>query len=356
MKKIDHYIGQSVLSGVLLVLTTLVGLFAFFSFIEEMDDIGKYNYGLWQAIEYVLFEIPQNVYDLFPTASLLGSLVGLGLLANNNELIVLRAAGVSIGRITIAVLKMSVLLTLISMIIGETLAPRSDQYAERFRAIAQSEQQTMSFDRRYGFWARDGQHFINIRTILSNGSFGSITLYKLDNTQRLHTVIFAKTAYYWGNQWLLEDVEETIISNVEIKQNYLPTMTWQAVLNPELVKIVDIRPENLSSLGLYRYIQYLKDNNRRSAEQELALWKRLSYPLVSAVMVLLAVPSIFGSLRNVSIGQRILVGALWGIGFFMLNQIITHFGLVYNASPILSAFLPPLVFMSVTLFLLRKVV
>jgi len=123
VKKIDRYIGQSVLSGVLLVLTTLVGLFAFFSFIEEVDDIGKHNYGLWQAIEYVLLEIPQNIYDLFPTASLLGSLIGLGLLANNNELTVLRAAGVSIGRITIAVLKMSLLLTIISMLIGETLGP-----------------------------------------------------------------------------------------------------------------------------------------------------------------------------------------------------------------------------------------
>ncbi|OQW93566.1 MAG: hypothetical protein BWK79_10415, partial [Beggiatoa sp. IS2] len=203
----------------------------------------------------------------------------------------------------------------------------------------------MSFDRRYGFWARDGQHFINIRAILSNGGFESISLYKLDSAQRLQTVIFAKTAYYWDNQWLLEEVEETTISDVEIKRHYLKNMTWRAVLNPELVKIVDIRPENLSSLGLYKYIQYLKDNNRRTAEQELALWKRLSYPLVSAVMVLLAVPFIFGSLRNVTIGQRILVGALWGIGFFMLNQIITHFGLVYHVSPLLSAFLPPSLFM-----------
>jgi lipopolysaccharide export system permease protein len=133
-------------------------------------------------------------------------------------------------------------------------------------------------------------------------------------------------------------------------------MTWKAVLNPDLVKIVDIRPENLSSLGLYKYIQYLKDNNRRSAEQELAFWKRLSYPLVSTVMVLLAIPFVFGSSRSVTIGQRILVGALWGIGFFMLNQIVTNFGLVYNISPILSAFLPPLLFLGFTLFLLKRVV
>lgn len=356
MKKIDRYIGQNVLGGVFLVLTTLVGLFAFFSFIEEVDDIGKHNYGLWQAVEYVLLEIPQNIYDLFPTASLLGSLIGLGLLVNNNELTVLRAAGVSIGRIALAVLKMSLILTFISMLIGETLAPRSDQYAEKFRAIAQSEQQRMAFDRRYGFWARDGNHFINIRSILSNGGFEAISLYKLDKTQRLQTFIFAKTAYYWDNQWLLEDVEKTTISNTEVKREFLKNMTWKAVLNPDLVKIVDIRPENLSSLGLYKYIQYLKDNNRRSAEQELAFWKRLSYPLVSTVMVLLAIPFVFGSSRSVTIGQRILVGALWGIGFFMLNQIVTNFGLVYNISPILSAFLPPLLFLGFTLFLLKRVV
>lgn len=356
MRKIDHYIGRSILAGILLVLTTLVGLFAFFSFIEEVDDIGKHDYGLWQAIEYVLLEIPQHIYELFPTTALLGSLVGLGLLANNNELTILRAAGISVGRIAVAVLKMSVLLTLIAMAVGEMLAPLSEQYAEKFRAIAQSEAHHMSFDRRYGFWARDGYYFINIRKILSDGGFGSIALYKLDRTQRLRTVIFAKTAYYWDNQWSLEEVESITISNTHIQRQYLKKMLWQAVLNPDLVKIVDIRSENLSSLGLYRYIAYLKENNRRSIEQELAFWKRLSYPLISVTMTLLAIPFVFGSLRSVAIGQRILVGALLGIGFFLLNQIITHFGLVYNFNALLSAFLPPLLFIGLTILLLRRVI
>lgn len=356
MKKIDRYIGQTVLGGVLLVLITLVGLFAFFSFIEEMDDIGKHNYGLWQAIEYVLLEVPQNIYDLFPTAMLLGSLIGLGLLANNNELTVLRAAGISVERIAFAVLKVSLITTLIVMLIGEMLAPKTDQYAESFRAIAQSDKQQMSFDRRYGFWARDGNHFINIRTILSDGGFGHISLYELDAHQRLRTVTYAQNAYYRDKRWLLERVEKTQVTDTAIERYYANELTWRAVLNPDLVKIVDVRPSKLSSLGLYRYIHYLKENNRRSAEQELALWTRLSYPLISTVMVLLAIPFVFGSLRSVTIGQRILVGALLGIGFFMFNQITGHFSLVYALNPIFNAFLPPLLFLIGTLFLLKRVV
>ena len=104
MKIIDKYIAKTVLSGILIVLLVLVGLFTFFSFIDQVDDIGKQRYGLWQAIQYVILEIPRHIYDVFPSAALLGSLLGLGLLANNNELTVMRAAGLSIVRIATSVL------------------------------------------------------------------------------------------------------------------------------------------------------------------------------------------------------------------------------------------------------------
>ena len=128
MKIVDRYITQTVLSGTLIVLFILVGLFTFFSFIDEIDDIGKQRYGLQQVIQYIALEIPQHIYDLFPSAILLGSLLGLGILANHNELTVMRAAGLSILRIVIAVLKIGLLLTLLAMLIGETLSPLSQQY------------------------------------------------------------------------------------------------------------------------------------------------------------------------------------------------------------------------------------
>jgi len=358
MKKIDKYIGKTVLAGILVVLLVLVGLFTFFSFIDEVNDIGKQSYELWQAIQYVALEIPRHIYDVFPSAALLGSLLGLGLLANNNELTVMRAAGVSIVRIAISVLKVGLVLTLLVMLIGETLAPKSGQYAYYMRAIAQSENQgqQIGFSGRYGFWARDGEDFINISSIRPDGGFGAISLYEFDAERRLHAITYAETAYYQGGQWQLYKVEKSNIAPFQVTRQFLETTTWEAVLNPELIKIVKVRPHKLSSRGLYKYIEYLRQNGQRTAQYELAFWTRLSYPLVSITMICLAIPFVFGSLRSVSVGQRVLVGALIGIGFHMLNQASGSIGLVYGIYPIISALLPPLLFLVIAVVLMRRIV
>jgi lipopolysaccharide export system permease protein len=270
----------------------------------------------------------------------------------------MRAAGLSILRIVIAVLKIGLLLTLLAMLIGETLSPLSQQYAYHNRAVAQSEHenQQIVFGNRYGFWARDGNDFINITTIFPNGGFGGITLYQFDDQQNLQTVTYAKIADYQNDQWLLKQVEKNHIQANQITREYLENTTWNAVLKPELIKIVVIHPHQLSSLGLYKYIQYLKHNEQQTAQYELAFWTRLTYPLTAITMLILAIPFIFGSLRNVSVGQRILVGALIGVGFRMLNQASGSIGLVYSINPVVSALFPPLLFLMVALFLMQRVI
>lgn len=358
MKKIDKYIAKTVLAGILIVLLVLVGLFTFFAFIDEIDDIGKQRYELWHAIQYVLLEVPKHIYDIFPSAALLGSLLALGALANNSELTVMRAAGISILDIATSVLKLGLILTIVVMLIGEMVVPYSGQYAHNMRAIAQSEHanQQMVFSRRYGFWARDGNDFINIRTIFPDGGFGGVSLYQFDGKQNLKAFTYARSAYYKYGQWQLYEVERQNIETEQVTRQFLPKITWNAILKPELVNIVVVRPNQLSSLGLYKYIQYLKENGQRTRQYELAFWTRLSYPIVSATMIFLAIPFVFGSLRTVSVGQRVLVGALLGVGFHMLNQASGNFALVYGIHPAISAFLPPVVFLLVAIRMMRRVV
>jgi lipopolysaccharide export system permease protein len=356
MVTLDRYISRQILHGIFLVLLILVGLFTLFTLIDEISEIGKNRYGLWQAVQYSLLSIPRQVYDLFPTALLLGSLLSLGTLANNSELTVMRAAGVSIFRIIISVLRVGILLILLVMLNGETLAPYADDLAKELRLNAQSENQQQRYFRgRDGFWARDGQNFINIRSILNDNTFGNISLYEFDN-HRLISIVHAKTAHYQNTLWTLQQVEKIQLETQQVTRQQLPSLTWQAVLNPELVKIVILRPDKLSGFDLYRYINYLQQNNQRSVEYELAFWRRISYPLTGATMIFLAVPFVFGSLRSVAIGQRILVGALLGVGFYMANQIMGNIGLVYEFSPLISALLPPIFCLGIATIMMRRLI
>lgn len=356
MRKLDKYIGYEVFIGIALVLIVLVGLFTFFSFIHEVNEIGKQHYGIGEAVKFVLLEVPHNVYDIFPISALLGSLIGLGSLASNSELTVMRAAGVSVLRITWSVLRVGLGLTLLVMAMGEFVAPYTEQAATELRALAQSESEQMVFNSQYGFWARDGENFINIRRILPSGKFGDVTVYRFGSKQNLNILLHAKMAVYQQGKWLLYEVQKTQLEADKARQETLASMTWDTQLSPDVVKIVVLNPYNLSSFNLVTYIDYLRGSEQRALPYELALWTRVTYPLISLAMMCIAIPFIFGSLRTVSIGQRILVGAFIGIGFYIFNQTMSSIGLVYELNPIASALFAPLLFSSIAFWMMRRVI
>ena len=353
MKIIDRYIGVIVASHTVVVMLVFLALFCFANFVGEMDSVGKGSYGLPQAALYVLFTLPSLIYQLFPPVALIGSMIGLGTLASNSELIVVRAAGVSMARIILSVMKVGVLLMLAAVIVGEWIAPKAEQYAQTMRSSALAER--ISLKTQTGFWARDGQSFIHVRDILPDSNLRDISVYDFDSRQRLQVVTHASAASYQNSKWLLQDVERSTISETGVSTDHLPRAEWCPLLSPTVLGVVAVKPEKLSAWGLYKYIDYLHDNGLSAERYELAFWKKIISPLATGVMVFLAIPFVFGGLRSVGIGQRILVGALVGIGFYLFNQTFGYVGLVYDMNPLFSAAFPVAAFFVAGVLLMRRV-
>ncbi len=358
MYQLDRYIARSVASAIFLVLLVLVSLFLFFTFIEEARSIGEGSYSTLNAIQYVLLLSPKRMYELFPIAVLLGSLIGLGALANNSELTVMRAAGVSIRRIIWSVLKLGLVLMIPLMLLGETIAPYSEQYARHMRSAAKTEQ--ISARNKHGFWAREGDHFVHIRKVEPGGELRDVSIYSFNPEGQLKTLGNAKQLAYRQDHWLVSDYDQTRLTQdtlaPELSQHHNNRTIWRSLLNPQLLSILTLKAERLSGVELFHYVRYLQKNELESASYELALWQKLFYPLVTAVMIFLAVPFVFGSMRTVSVGQRVLIGAFLGIIFHIVNQASGHSALVYGINPFFSALLPILVFFALGIFLMRKVV
>ncbi len=355
MKEIDYYIGKSTTLNALLVLVVLIGLFTFFSFIDEIDDIGQGDYDAFKALQYVLLQSPRRLYELFPIAALLGVLLSLGMMANHSELTVMRASGISINRIYWSTMKAIGFMMVIVIILGEWVAPYSERQAQHLRSIAKAER--IALQTRYGFWARDGNMFINIRDIQGGGRLGNISLFEFEKNGKMHTITHSQHANYQQKDktWILEDSQQNRFFKDRIVTNHIEQAQIGSLLNPELIGILILKPERLSVWDLYQYIDYLKENSQRSAQYELAFWGKVVYPVLVAVMTFLAIPFVFGSLRTVPVGQRIMIGALLGIGFHIFNQTIGHIGLIYNMSPLGSAVIPSVLFLMIGVFLMRRV-
>lgn len=353
MRILDRYIGRSVLFSIFFTLVILLILVAFGSLIEELGDVGKGDYNTNDAFFYILLVLPRRIYEIFPAAALLGSLVGLGGLATHSELTAIRSAGVSLTRIIFSVLKASLAAMLLVLLVGEVIAPNTEQIAERFKAERISKQ--ISIKSKYGFWARDGNSFVNIRKILPGLQLQDIYIYEFSPEQRLIVATHAGFAHYEQDHWLLMQIKQSHFTEAGVVSRTMEQATWESMLSPSVLDVVVVRPTMLTIQGLYRYIKFMHDNGQEALRYEVALWSKIFNPLFTMVMVFFAVPFVFGLLRSVTMGQRIFVGTLIGFIFFLINRMFGHLAVVYNINPLIAAALPGLLFLVLGLWFARRV-
>ena len=353
MRLIDRYIGRTVAVNTAVVMLVLLALYFFTTLVDEMGDVGKANYTAAGAIQYSLLMMPRLSYEIFPLGALLGSMLGLGSLASSSELTVIRAAGVSVWRIVLSVLKVGLVMMAVMLVLGEAVAPPAEEYARIQRAEALSKRISVNTD--FGLWARDGNTFVNIRRLLSEGRLSQIYLYQYDGQQRLRQIVHAREGRYRNGHWQLRRVDKTLFGDDQVSVRHEASEQWRSSLTPDVFNIVSMPPEKLSIWDLVGYVAYLRHNGLDASAYEVALWNRVMTPFATAGMVLMAIPFVFGSLRTVGVGQRIMVGALLGIVFYLFNAIFTRFGLVYGLAPFASAALPTMAVFATWGLLMRRI-
>lgn len=353
MKIIRNYIGSNVLYSMLLASLVLIGLEILINFIGELDDIGNGDYTVWQALIYVLLETPRCVYSLFPMAALIGVLMGLSLLASHSELIVMRTAGVSIARISATVLQVALVIVLFITAIGEIAGPWLKHIADTRKAITTSGGQAVKTV--HGTWIRDGQSYIHIEAILPNAQLQGVTRYVFNSEHRLLSVTYAKNAYYQHHHWHLQDVEQSTIHPSSVTTQRLPETDLTISLNPRLLRISQIQPDEMTLPQLRSYVKYREQNGLRASHYNLAFWQRLLQPLATTLMIFLAIPFVFGPLRSATMGLRFIAGICLGFTFYLLNQFFGPMSVVYQFPPALAASIPTFVIGIVALLLMRRV-
>ncbi len=351
-KLLDLYIARTLLGTITVTLSVLIGLSALIKFVEQLRKLGEGDYDMMIAAMYVILSLPRDLEQFFPMATLLGGLVGMGLLASNSELVVMQAAGLSRWNIINSAMKSAVVMILFVMAIGEWVTPFSESKAKEIRTEAISGGSLFSSEQLV--WAKDGNHFVSIGQVITKESLREISIYDFHPDLTLNTITYAQDAGFDGAGWWLENVTVTGFTDAKITQDAQPRMRWDSSLTPDKLGIVAVKPEALSIQGLYDYIGYLENNDQDPSRYELALWRKILQPVSVGVMLLMALSFIFGPLRSVTMGARVIMGVLTGFGFFITNEVFGPLSLVYQLPPFLGALLPSAMFAAVAAFLLRR--
>ena len=340
MNILDRYIVVSLIKTTALALFVLLMLLSFFTLIEELDSVGRGNYDVWQALRYMLLTMPKLAFELFPITAVIGSITTLGLFARSNELLVLRTAGVSQMRLSLALCQGAGILIVCALLVSEWLLPYAEKNAKLGRAMAISQQYSVQSTE--GFWSKNDRSFVYINEILLSQRIAGLQIYEFDYDDKLTSKIDAKWAVYKDNGWLLEDVIRVNISPAGIKKTRLEQFFWQTDLKPDVIDLSIVNPQFLALVELFQYIQYLKLNEQDSAIYVHAFWSKIVYPFSILMMVLIAVPMIKNHTRSLAISRQIFVGCFVGLIFHICYQIIHHIGIIYAVHPIISLALPTL--------------
>ncbi len=350
---LTQYLMRAILTTTALVLLVLLALAGLFEFIAELDDT-QGDYQTPQVVLYSLLRLPQLAFEMLPIAALIGSLLALGALASNSEIIVMRSAGLSVMRLASMVGVAGLTMLILTGLLGEFIGPPLDYFARNMRQDARSEQSEDRLGQEA--WVRDGPVFLHFERVSSDYDFGSIYLYRFDEFNELISIASAENSGIDDDDnWVLQNFRETRFEDdgVQIVESSRAVQSFD--IDAEVLGISLVKPQSLSGRGLMSYINYLKRNNLDANRYETELWYRISRTVAVTIMPLLALAFVFGSLRTGGAGARLMIGVVIGLGYYLASEMLANSGQVYSLNPAVVAWLPSGVLLIVTIFALKRV-
>jgi lipopolysaccharide export system permease protein len=264
----------------------------------------------------------------------------------------MQSSGLSRFNIAVAVLKTAVPMMLAMMLLGEYVAPQSDLAAKQLRSSKMSGGAMVAVQR--GVWAKDGESFVNIGEVQESQTLFNITIYRFNVLGELYQQIEGVKANYQQDHWLIETGRVLEFSDKQVKETSIRDYPWVSTLTPDKLGVVTVKPHDLSISGMFSYISYLQQNNQDPSRYQLALARKLMMPILTGIMMLLALSFVFGPLRSSSMGAKIMMGVVAGFSYYILDQVLGSMSLVYGVPPYLSAAIPSILVLGIAFYLINR--
>jgi len=351
---LERYIADAAAKSLVLVSAALTSLFSLLELVNQLHDVGRGNYRLSDAIVYVLLTAPGRALQLMPVTMLLASLFALGALASRNELTIMRAAGMSSYRIVGAVFKLAGVVIVLLFLAAQFVIPPAEQSAQTLR-LSRIAASSVPLRTENSFWVAGNREYLNVRNFASGNFPRDIDIYTFAPGGELRTFIHAASAEVHPDAtWLLRDVLQKRYMTNGVATEHLDSLAWHSFLRAQQVGLLILPPESMQPIGLYQYVRDLERRHAPAARYAQELWAKIDIPIAMAAMILIAVPFVLGPLRTHGTGQRIVIGALIGIVFSLVQQLASYLGQLSNVDPAFTATAPSLLTIAIALYLFRR--
>lgn len=349
---VDRSLSRTVVLGALITLVALAGVGFFITFLSQLHNIGTGDYTVSTAFLFAALALPKTVYDMFPVATLIGALFALGGLAAHQELMIMRVSGADLWRLGRAVAWGGLALAILTVLLGEFVAPPAKRVAEIVR-VEKMYSRINTFGTQ-GVWIKSGENVVHVADVISATELRQLRIYTLGQDDRIKAVRRATKATYESNHWVLHDVSGTRFTAGRTRRIAAKRVDWTSFVAPSTFGVLAVSPGDLSWRGLSRYIAYLRANGLSSSRYETAFWHKIAVPVSVLLMVLLALPFSLGRVRGGGAGQRLALGVVIGLIYYLIDRTVLEAGEGFRIAPLATAWVPTVLLAIAVLIAMRR--
>ena len=351
MRIISFYIASSIIKSTLLVWFVFVLMSVLFGYLGELPNV-KGNYDNFAAFKFASFSSVNFAIKIFPLSLLVGGVFALGKLSNQSELTVIFASGVAQLKILKMVLLIGFVLLILMMILFEVFMPRAEK--ESRELLNSTVGRSWFKATKFGAWMIHGDKFFHILDMKSPEYAKNLTIFSFDGID-LKRIKSAQQAHLKNDgSWMLFDVTSSTLTQDSVSKYNSKSESIKSDIEPDMITNIQVTPDKLGSKDLLAQRQFLIKNNLLVADIDQELWKRVSYPFSALVMLFFAFPIVLKSNRNVSLSQKVFLGVMLGVVYFVLTVLIERLFLMLAFPAWLGVYLPIIIFFVIAYYMYKK--
>ena len=375
-----RYASLSLLKHLALTLSGFVAFLLLLDLMNRGDEVvQRHGKSALALAKYAALRLPDLTGFILPFAVLIAALLMLAKLARNNEIMALKASGLSFYRLLLSLVPAALLVGLLHFLLSDQVVPRTARILEQWDAAAQpaapagksaadtsaptglsggvpltapSPGPSQSIE-----WIRDGDSFVRIEAVLADGKeLQGVTIFERKAGAVLSERILAERAVFDGTGWRLINVRKlSLADGQDRKPERIAEMPWQTSLTPDHLADLTTDPATLSMAEIWRFVSHPDVGSRPVDFYKTWMLRKIALPLVTIMMVLLAAPVAQGLQRHGGLGAGLAVGVGLGFLYFVADGLLLTLGEMGTIPPMVAAWSPTALFAALGVSALLKI-
>lgn len=357
MTILDRYCAKEFLRYLLLIILSFIGLYLIIDFFEKIRMFISNRATVYHMLSFFVFSVPMVMWQMLPASVLMAALVSFSSLSRHNEIMAMKACGVSLYRLACPIIIIAAVISGFAFIVSEFVTPYTNQQAKHIKMVEIQKQQPVGSFKANQIWYRAPEGIYNIKVFdARTNSLWGVTLYQVDHKIRLVKRLDAERAEWRQGKWILYNVVVTTFTSAMFPElHFLASQTVALATQPDNLKAGQKNADDMGYMELRRYVKEMQANGYDATSYLVDLYGKLAFPLANIIMAVIGFASALQGIKTGNKTQGLAAGIAIGFSYWVVFAFMISVGHAGGLPPFLAAWSANFLFGLAACFLCLRV-